>query len=378
MTTPTPTDLPDTDKHASPELLRKLQTTTEGGAILTADYAGAYSLLDGIYACIVEHLRLHAISAAAPAAPADDASDEWRRLALQFDGHRMQALAHLRRLLAHPQDHAGAVAEFLAAPPKPGELVLAQRIAELATPQAQQPTAPQVGAPADDEDGAAFRKAARLGLTLRFYGNCAQSGMPGSPSAYEVMPGEDRVAAMREAVKRAAAVIESGGEAQRLEQSPQAGAESYPPRDVRARGAVPSDAPAKALCEALEAIQQGDANGRTYRAALGWVVAYLAPDMRGAMAAKRYGDCLTEAKRRLAAPAAVSAPSVRDALAPLRAWWGLLEAQWELCEETPADDVIILHFMGSGASTAVTAGQLRAALSNTASPQAPAGEGGAS
>jgi len=84
-------------------------------------------------------------------------------------------------------------------------------------------------ASAEDEDGAAFRAAARLGLTLRFHGGCAQSSMPGAPSAYEVVAGEDRATAMREAVKRAAAVIEAGGEAQRLEQPPQAGAESYPP-----------------------------------------------------------------------------------------------------------------------------------------------------
>ncbi len=53
---------------------------------------------------------------------------------------------------------------------------------------------------------------------------------------------------------------------------------------------------------------------------------------------------------------------LKDALGPLRAWWAMNEAQWEICEETPADDAIILHFMGSGASTAVTAGQLRVAL----------------
>lgn len=50
-------------------------------------------------------------------------------------------------------------------------------------------------------------------------------------------------------------------------------------------------------------------------------------------------------------------------MAALRTWWAMHEAQWELCEETPADDAVILHFMGSGASTMVTAGQIRAALS---------------
>lgn len=51
-----------------------------------------------------------------------------------------------------------------------------------------------------------------------------------------------------------------------------------------------------------------------------------------------------------------------EGIAALRTWWAMHEAQWELCEETPADDVVILHFMGSGASTTVTAGQIRAAL----------------
>jgi hypothetical protein len=70
---------------------------------------------------------------------------------------------------------------------------------------------------ADDVDGDAFRTAARLGLTLRFYGGCAQSSIPGTPSAYEVVGGADRAVAMREAVQRAAAVISKGGEVQRLE-----------------------------------------------------------------------------------------------------------------------------------------------------------------
>ena len=84
------------------------------------------------------------------------------------------------------------------------------------------PTAP-TGAQAEptDADGEAFREAARLGLTLRFYGGCAQSGMPGSPCAYEVVNGSDRAASMREAVSRAAAVIANGGESQRLGQEGQ-------------------------------------------------------------------------------------------------------------------------------------------------------------
>ncbi len=71
-------------------------------------------------------------------------------------------------------------------------------------------------APADP-DGEAFRTAAHLGLTLRFYGGCAQSSMPGTPSAYVVVTCRDRAAGMREAVQRAATVIENGGESQRLD-----------------------------------------------------------------------------------------------------------------------------------------------------------------
>lgn len=80
----------------------------------------------------------------------------------------------------------------------------------------------QAPAGGTDPDGEAFRAAAHLGLTLRFYGGCAQSSMPGTPSAYEVVAGGDRAAAMREAVQRAAAVIENGGESQRLDTTAQA------------------------------------------------------------------------------------------------------------------------------------------------------------
>lgn len=76
----------------------------------------------------------------------------------------------------------------------------------------------QAQADARDADGEAFRTAARLGLTLRFYGNCAQSGMPGTPSAYEVTHGQDRAAAMREAIQRADTAIaqadQQGGDKQ--------------------------------------------------------------------------------------------------------------------------------------------------------------------
>lgn len=62
----------------------------------------------------------------------DSVENDWRKLALQFDGHRMQALSHLRTLLANPETHAGAVTDFLSAAPLTGEAVLTKRIAEMA------------------------------------------------------------------------------------------------------------------------------------------------------------------------------------------------------------------------------------------------------
>lgn len=62
-----------------------------------------------------------------------------------------------------------------------------------------------------DADGEAFRTAANLGLALRLYGGCAQSGMPGLVSVYEVEPGADRAEAMRAAINRAAARAAQGG-----------------------------------------------------------------------------------------------------------------------------------------------------------------------
>lgn len=50
-----------------------------------------------------------------------------------------------------------------------------------------------------------------------------------------------------------------------------------------------------------------------------------------------------------------------DAISPVAMWWLMVQADSTLCGEEPiADDAVILHFMGSGASTRVTAGQLRA------------------
>lgn len=66
-----------------------------------------------------------------PEEPKEDAAEAWRRLALQFDEHRMQALGHLRMMLVNPKAHAGAAASFLAAPPLSGVVVLEERVNEL-------------------------------------------------------------------------------------------------------------------------------------------------------------------------------------------------------------------------------------------------------
>lgn len=64
-----------------------------------------------------------------------EAAENWRRLALQFDNHRMQALGHLKAVVNPGAvfDAYKAAKAFINAPPLGGEEVLAQRIAELAT-----------------------------------------------------------------------------------------------------------------------------------------------------------------------------------------------------------------------------------------------------
>jgi hypothetical protein len=68
----------------------------------------------------------------AQAAPAPTGDLEWRRLALQFDGHRMQAIGHLKCMLKDPQAHKDVAEKFLSAGPISGEEVLAERIKALA------------------------------------------------------------------------------------------------------------------------------------------------------------------------------------------------------------------------------------------------------
>lgn len=61
-----------------------------------------------------------------------EATDTWRQLALQFDGHRMQALGYLKALLRGEKDLEIGARGFIASPPIPGERVLAERLAALA------------------------------------------------------------------------------------------------------------------------------------------------------------------------------------------------------------------------------------------------------
>lgn len=70
------------------------------------------------------------------------AAERWRTLALQFDGHRMAALGHLKMMLVDPVKHGPVVTEFLAAPPLSGEEVLAERIAALASKNTGSATVP--------------------------------------------------------------------------------------------------------------------------------------------------------------------------------------------------------------------------------------------
>lgn len=62
----------------------------------------------------------------------DSTEMTWRNLALQFDGHRMQALCFLKQILgALPETEFVEAREFLKAGPLPGEEVLRQRLAEM-------------------------------------------------------------------------------------------------------------------------------------------------------------------------------------------------------------------------------------------------------
>lgn len=61
----------------------------------------------------------------------EQSANEWRRLALQFDEHRMKAVWYLKALLSDHDQHRQAVEDFLKAPPLSGEEVLAKRLQTL-------------------------------------------------------------------------------------------------------------------------------------------------------------------------------------------------------------------------------------------------------
>lgn len=57
---------------------------------------------------------------------------KWRDLALQFDGHRMQALCFLKQILKElPETEFPEAREFLSAGPIPGEEILRQRLLQI-------------------------------------------------------------------------------------------------------------------------------------------------------------------------------------------------------------------------------------------------------
>ena len=118
-----------------------------------------------------------AMIAAAPTPPAvaQAQNDEWRRLALQFDAHRMQAIGWLKRAeKALPEtDNWNELRAFLAAPPLPGEKVLADRIAALAVASREGPKAEPV--PDDQEREARFIE--RLERTFPAPAAPSQEGM---------------------------------------------------------------------------------------------------------------------------------------------------------------------------------------------------------
>lgn len=62
----------------------------------------------------------------------DDTEMTWRNLALQFDGHRMQAICFLKQILNElPETEFVEAREFLKSGPLSGEEVLRQRLADI-------------------------------------------------------------------------------------------------------------------------------------------------------------------------------------------------------------------------------------------------------
>lgn len=66
----------------------------------------------------------------------DNVEMKWRDLALQFDGHRMQALCFLKQILSElPESEFMEAREFLKTAPISGEEILRQRLEEIAIPE---------------------------------------------------------------------------------------------------------------------------------------------------------------------------------------------------------------------------------------------------
>lgn len=61
----------------------------------------------------------------------------------------------------------------------------------------------------------------------------------------------------------------------------------------------------------------------------------------------------------LAAAAVNDLAAIRKEASAFSVWWAMIQAHEELAEQPIPDNATILHFMGSGASTMVTAKQLR-------------------
>lgn len=93
----------------------------------------------------------------------DETEKQWRSLALQFDGHRMQAISFLKQILKElPATEFSTAREFLKAGPLTGEEILRNRIAEIVALSQPTPVVPVM--PDDVLD--ALQKVARLRLDL--------------------------------------------------------------------------------------------------------------------------------------------------------------------------------------------------------------------
>lgn len=125
-------------------ILLRVKNRAVAGALLVEDFRSivadrgpAQQAVHAAPAHSAEGVPAQAETLRVELAEATEAADKWRRLALQFDNHRMQALGHLKAV-TNPEacfDKYKAAKEFLNAPPLDGEAVLAQRIAALAATQ---------------------------------------------------------------------------------------------------------------------------------------------------------------------------------------------------------------------------------------------------